>query len=210
MLKKPSKTTKHKIYKDHRLQLVAAILLFCLATLMVRDGKMAGWERLTFEAIYNLPQALTPFFLAVTQLGNITMLFALSIAYLVVKHYAALIHMLMSGLLAYLAAGVAKDLYGRGRPHEFFTDLIYRDHLIRGPGYPSGHMALATAIGLTLWQYLPKRYRWISPALILGVGISRVYLGVHAPLDIVGGFAIGWAATTIFHFVRVSDIRKKA
>lgn len=209
MSKTTAKPTLLKRLKSHRLQLTMAVVLFWLTTLMVRDGTMAGWERLTFEVVYNMPEALTPFFLAVTQLGNITMLFALSAVYLAVKHYAAVIHMLMSGLLAYLAAGVAKDLYGRGRPQEFFTDLVYRDQLIRGPGFPSGHMALATAIGLTLWHYLPKRFRWISPALIIGVGISRIFLGVHAPLDIVGGFAIGWGAASVFHFVRVSDIRKK-
>lgn len=210
MVKTKLKPSAKETLLQPRVQLAAAVVLFWLSTLMVNDGNMAAWERTVFQFVYQLPESLTLLFLAITQLGGITMLFALSIVYLVKSHYSAVIRLLMSGLLAYLAAGVAKDLYGRGRPHEFFTELVYRDHLIRGPGFPSGHMALATAIGLTLWHFLPKRYKWLAPAMIIGVGLSRVYLGVHAPLDIVGGFAVGWASVVVFHFVRMTDIRKKA
>lgn len=209
MSKKPVQPKRKSLFKNHRAHLGAAIVLFVVATRMAQQSGMAGWERSIFRLIYELPDSLTPLFLAITQLGGITMLAAISVIFLLRSHYAAVIHMMMSGLFAYLAAGVGKDLFGRGRPQEFFADLAYRDYLIRGPGYPSGHMALATAIGMTLWHYLPRRYRWISPALIIGVGLSRMFLGVHAPLDIVGGFAIGWAAVSIFHFVRVTDIRRK-
>ncbi len=205
-----SKYSFKEVLLQPGVQLALAVVLFLLCAIMVNDGAMAPWERTVFQFVYQMPESLTLPFLVITQLGGITMLFALSIVYLVKSHYSAVIRLLMSGLLAYLAAGVAKDMYGRGRPHEFFTDLIYRDHLIRGPGFPSGHTALATAIALTLWHFLPRRYRWLVPAMIIGVGLSRVYLGVHAPLDIVGGFAIGWASVAVFHFVRLTDIRKKS
>ncbi len=201
---------RRKVLLSARVQLAAAAVLFWLSALMVSDGTMMAWERVIFQLVYGLPESLKLPFLVITQLGGITMLLALSIVYIIKSHYSTVTRLLMSGLLAYLLAGVGKDLVGRGRPHEFFTDFVYRDALIRGPGFPSGHMALATAIGLTLWHYLPRRSRWLAPALIIGVGLSRVYLGAHAPLDIVGGFAIGWASVTVFHFVRLTDIRKKA
>jgi glycosyltransferase 2 family protein len=205
-VEKPKLTKK---LRRPEVQLVLAVALFWASVIMVRDGTMAGWEKWLFKAIYDLPEFFTPFFLAITQLGGIMMLFALSLLCLVIKHYSVVIRLLMSGLLAYLAAGVAKDLYGRGRPHEFFTDLVYRDQLIRGPGFPSGHMAMATAIGLVFWHVLPKKHKWIGPAIIVGVGVSRVFLGVHAPIDILGGFALGWASVAVFRFVRLSDIRRK-
>jgi membrane-associated phospholipid phosphatase len=203
------KTTQTQPFKSHRLQLSMAIILFVVTTLAVDPRSMAPWEISLFQFVYDLPEWMRPVFIVVTQLGSITMLAALALVYLAKSHYAVVIRLLMSGLTAYLAAGVAKDLFGRGRPQDFLADLIYRDHLIRGPGYPSGHMALATAMGLTLWHYLPRKYRWVSPVLIVGVGLSRIYLGVHAPLDIVGGFAIGWATFAVFHFVRLTDIRPK-
>lgn len=189
-------------------QLAAAIFLFLISAFIVSDKTISSLEEAVFNAIYYLPAELTPLFLVITQLGNIFVLFVLAGFFLFKRHYTIVIRLLMSGLLAYLVTGVCKDLIGRGRPNEFFADVIYRDALVRGPGFPSGHVALATAIGLTLWHYLPKKYRYIAPLMILSVGLSRIFLGVHAPVDIIGGFAIGWGAVEIFRFVALRDLRK--
>ena len=94
-----------------------------------------------------------------------------------------------------MITGVAKDLWGRARPNELLLDVVNLDYIVRGPGFPSGHMALATALAFTIGHYLPKKYHWVPIVWIVGVGLSRMYLGIHAPLDIVGGFAIGWVLT---------------
>lgn len=63
--------------------------------------------------------------------------------------------------------------------------------------FPSGHEAVATAMALTLWLILPRNWRWLSVAWIAIVAVSRLYLGVHAPVDIIGGFAIGLMAVCV-------------
>jgi membrane-associated phospholipid phosphatase len=42
-----------------------------------------------------------------------------------------------------------------------------------------------------LWPYLGRTGRVIATLLALGVGVARVYLGAHNPLDVVAGFGLG-------------------
>jgi membrane-associated phospholipid phosphatase len=205
--KKHVPTPWKKRLSNPTVQLVLAILLFTVSAILVSDDKMAEWEKVVFNAIYGLPNGFHAIFITLTQLGNITVLLALAAILLIKKHYAIVIRMLMAGLLAEILAHIGKGMVGRPRPIEYLTDLILRDPTY-GVGFPSGHMAVATAIALVFWHYLPRGYKWITPVWIIGVGLSRIYLGVHAPMDIVGGFAIGWASFALFKHVSLRDIRK--
>jgi glycosyltransferase 2 family protein len=190
-------------------QLAVALVLFIISAWLARDGKMAEWEKDVFNVIYGLPIALTPVFLLITQLGNITVFFILAAVYFVKRQHHVVVRLFLNGLSAYLLAGVAKDLLGRPRPVELLVGVIGRDVLTRGPGFPSGHVALATAVLLTIAHYSPKKYQWLAPAGIMAVAVSRIYLGAHAPLDVLGGFAIGWGTYALFRNVRVSDFHRK-
>lgn len=92
-----------------------------------------------------------------------------------------------------------KNIFHRPRP-----DV---NQLIQETGYsfPSGHamvgIAFFGAIAYLLWTFLPLRHtRWLMAAgfalVILAIGVSRVYLGVHYPSDIAGGYAAGGAWLT--------------
>jgi len=94
---------------------------------------------------------------------------------------------------------VVKNLFTRARP-----DLVYR--LIEVPGYsfPSGHSSGSSALYLTLaLVFAPHLHHMSSRAILFSscaflsliIGISRVYLGVHYPSDVVSGltFGGGWA-----------------
>lgn len=204
-MKKQIKNGKKHKKLSPSAQLLFAVCLFFIAVLLSRDSQMSGWEISLFRSIYGWPDALYPFFKIVTYFGSVFALGVLVVIYLLVKRFHVVLRLLMTGSLAYLLSGVAKDLWGRARPHEILTDVISLDYF-RGPGFPSGHMALATALALTISHYANKKYRWVAPAWIISVGLSRIYLGVHAPLDIVGGFAIGWGSYALFRHVRLQDI----
>ncbi len=185
-----------------------AFALFVVSVLLTRNSTIPGWEIDMFKFFYSLPSFMHTLFFFVTQFGSVYILVLLLIIYLLRKRYHIVLRLLMTGSLAYLSAGVIKDILGRGRPYEFLHNVINLD-VIRGSGFPSGHMALATALALTMGHYLPKKYHWIIPVWILGVGISRLILGVHFPMDIVGGFAIGWGSYALFRLVRIYDISLK-
>ena len=116
-------------------------------------------------------------------------------------------------LLATVAAGsslltvAAKTLVGRPRPPAA-TALVGGN----GFAFPSGHAlntaAIVGACAVVLWRYRRARVWSVAGAavVILLVGFSRLYLGVHWLTDVLAAYAlgIGWltAVATIFHLAR--------
>ncbi|HET7273145.1 MAG TPA: phosphatase PAP2 family protein [Rubrobacter sp.] len=94
-----------------------------------------------------------------------------------------------------LAEG-AKYLFNRARPFIWDTEIA---PLIKTPSsssFPSGHSATAAAGALTLSILYPP----FAPAFVLAgflVVLSRIYLGVHFPFDVLAGVIIGTATASI-------------
>ena len=100
-----------------------------------------------------------------------------------------------------------KALVGRPRP-----DYAIVEQAPLNMGFPSGHAAFAILLGGALiylvWQRLDNApLRWAVCAalalLVLAVGLSRVYLGVHWPSDVLGGYLFG--ATVLSLLILAKD-----
>ncbi len=187
-----------------------ALILFLIALLLSRGAEIASWEEPIFTWVYDWPDFLTPLFIVITWFGSVYALGVFSIILFIKQKYNELIRFLMASILAYELSGFAKDLWGRMRPDEVLG-IVTRDFSY-GPAFPSGHTALATSMAFVAGHYLPKKFHWVVPVWIVSVGISRLYLGLHVPLDIIGGFAIGWFSYMLFRHVRLFAVgygRKK-
>jgi len=103
---------------------------------------------------------------------------------------------------------VIKKLINEPRPIAMLHGQLHQRVVETGPGFPSGHETAATALALTLWFVLPPKWRWLSAAWIIVVAWSRLYLGVHTPVDIIGGFAIGLMAVCFVRLLPASLARK--
>lgn len=104
------------------------------------------------------------------------------------------------GLFAFLAiTGSAllnlsvKQLFARERPG-LWPSIAPEDTFSFPSGHAMGSMTLGLVVILLCW---PTRWRWLTVAVVLPlvflVGASRVYLGVHFPSDILGGWAAACA-----------------
>jgi len=198
---------KNKIPNFHpTVHVIAATILFFISVVVSRQSAMLPWEETLFLSIYNWPDFLRPFFIFVTWFGEIQILGILALVFVFMKKTQAVIRLLMVSTMAYLLSGIGKSIWGRTRPNELLSEVVARGFSY-GPGFPSGHTALAVAMALVVGHYLPKKYHWVVVAWIVGVALSRVYLGVHAPLDIVGGFAIGWFSYMMLRHVRLYPVK---
>jgi undecaprenyl-diphosphatase len=91
-----------------------------------------------------------------------------------------------------------KQAFGRARP----TQLVHLER-VTSKSFPSGHAMASAALWLSLAfvgsRRLPEKRgsMFVGASAVAGsIGLSRIYLGVHWPTDVVGGLALGtaWAS----------------
>jgi undecaprenyl-diphosphatase len=98
---------------------------------------------------------------------------------------------LVADALGELAADVFKGLIPRARPH--VHALVARPHT---HSFPSGHATTSFACATVLALALP-RFRLAFFVVAAAVAWSRVYVGVHYPLDVLAGAGLGTAIGAI-------------
>lgn len=157
---------------------------------------------------------LDPFMKLYTQLGNTGMLFiVLGLLMLLFKPtrkagFSALCAMLI-GLV--VVNFTIKPLVSRPRPWlvmENFANLVPE----KDPNsFPSGHTNSAFAFALAVCVAAPKRWMKITAVCMAAVmGLSRLYVGVHFPSDVLAGAVIGslcglagaWVVKTVWERVQ--------
>jgi undecaprenyl-diphosphatase len=186
---------------------IAAVVLF----VFIGDVVTAGATREIDEAVLRWAAerrtpALDDAMLEITALGS-TLVLAIvagtAAVFLWLTRHRFSVYILAAAFFAAIVLNIVlKALYGRPRPDDVPAIVTSQS-----PAFPSGHALSAFAIYGTL-AYLVARLEpsprlraatWIIAALIiLAVGASRVYLGVHYPSDVIAGFAIAlaWIAFT--------------
>ena len=96
-----------------------------------------------------------------------------------------------------------KGLVGTERPFLIDPEMARTPEAIpsSGPGFPSGHAQLS----LTFWGYaawwLSRRWFWLLALLVVTlISLSRLYLGMHFLIDVIGGLVIGAVYTAAAAF----------
>lgn len=173
------------------LAIAAAGLVLAVTTSLAANRQITILEETLLAAAYTLPGPFTEFMYVVTQAGSVGAVLAVVATAFVLKRRRLAALLLGNALFAYVITGVLKEIVARPRPAEVLPDIIVRLEYVSGFGFPSGHTAIATAMALTLMSYTAEKYRWLLWLWIAVVAFSRLYLGVHAPLDVIGGFCVG-------------------
>ena len=171
---------------------LAGVALTVLASLGARNGTVSAPERSVFEAINGLPDWLERSMWAVQLLGVLVTPVLIAAVLLVMRRWRpALALLLLVPLKLVAERQILKKLVERNRPGQTESNPILRDVPPAGLSFPSGHAIVAAAAVVILWPYLGRTGRVIATVLAVGVGVARIYLGAHNPLDVVAGAGLG-------------------
>ena len=154
----------------------------------------------------------------ITALGGVAVLGGMTLAvagYLVmIRKYHAMWLVLSATGGGLLISTILKNLFDRDRP-----DLVPHLSVVHTPSFPSGHAMLSAVVYLTLGVMLarlvPNRsakiyFMGLAIFLAFVIGVSRVYMGVHYPTDVLAGWTAGCVWATLCYIVaRQLQIRGK-
>lgn len=186
----------------------AIIVLFFFAWLTgeMLDGDAAQFDHAVREFVHRFAApALTSVMRTASFLGSTLFLILAGAAVFIIFHFlnrrrAALIFIITTIGSAVLLVAL-KSAFRRARPEPFFDTILPASY-----SFPSGHSlasfcfygALAAIIAARVDRLWLKVVVWISSGFLIAlIGVSRVYLGVHHPSDVLAGFAVGfiWVVT---------------
>jgi len=143
--------------------------------------------------------ALDGIFLAITQLGGELFFFLLIplIYWCFDKRLGIRLAVLF--LLSAVANLWLKALFNTPRPYQVDSRVRLIGHAETNPGFPSGHAQSTTTVWVELGRRVRRGWMWAAATVVVAlVSLSRVYLGVHFPHDVIGGVLFGLAAIALF------------
>lgn len=170
-----------------------------LEALQKLDGNMLLWIQENLRS-----DVLTPIVIFVTDLGKAGFVWILlAIGLMIPKKTRVTGIMCAVALIIFLILNnmILKNLVARPRPYDVIPELVPLVPRLHDFSFPSGHTASSFAVAVVILNKLPKRFS--IPVLILAIliGLSRLYLGVHYPTDVIfavfEGIFIGGVAEKI-------------
>ena len=177
-----------------------ALTAFCIIAYKVSLGNTETFDRKVSEIVYSFRNSFTKsIFVPWTYLGNaVIVISAIGIATVIPKtRWSIGVPTALTGTVTFALYKFLKYSFARPRPEEVF-------HLIQQGGFsfPSGHsMNGLFCYGMII--FLIRRncsdkttancLTAIGSIMIIGIGFSRIFVGVHYPTDVAGGFLLGLA-----------------
>lgn len=177
---------------------LAALAVFSSIAEEMVEGDATSFDRATLLAIHRLDSPFMDMTMrAFTMVGSAPVVIPLTGALIVwvYRHGAPRLASILAlvALATELLNLALKTLFQRERP-TLFQEIA----TLHSYSFPSGHTMAATAIyGFSAYvtARMRPRLRWVVATMVpLGVasiGVSRVFLGVHWPTDVIAGFAAG-------------------
>lgn len=109
-----------------------------------------------------------------------------------------------------------KNVVARVRPYEVIQELDLMIEKQKDFSFPSGHTCASFASAFAIYkckEVFPKKWRTAAMVLATLIALSRLYVGVHYPTDVLGGLIVGlfsgWAGWKIEELIMKKRAEKK-
>ncbi len=204
-------------HRRHILRFLLLAILFGGEAYFYEHPKVSGLNTLLLNSMYNFSDGhYLTFFYKMTQFGStptyIIMIILVMIGLGFNKHILGVVFVPSSVIGSVLLNYVLKNWFQKPRP-----DVAHLAHATSF-SYPSGHSmnALVFFFFLAFLSHEFFKHKvsrliiWLVAAVIvLLIGCSRVYLGVHYPLDVFGGYLAGgsWVSLVLYIYCKLNPYR---
>jgi len=178
---------------DPRARLGVGIAALLATAGAVSRDRVGPGESRAFRAVNGLPDSLYPPAWVIMQLGAFGAVPAAAATAWLAGEDELAGRLLAGGTGAWALSKLVKQAVRRPRPAALLPGTRSRGRDAAGLGYLSGHTAVAVALGVAALPRLGPAGRVFTMTAIPLVGLTRVYVGAHLPLDIAGGAALGLA-----------------
>jgi glycosyltransferase 2 family protein len=195
---------------DPRVRLGVGIAGMLATAAAVRRNSVGPGEARAFRAVNGLPDALYPPAWAVMQLGALGAAPAAAGLARLAGDRDLAGRLLAGGAGTWALSKLVKRIARRPRPAALLPGTRGRGRDAAGLGYPSGHAGVAVALGAAALPRLGPAGRALVLSAVPAVGLTRVYVGAHLPLDVAGGAALGLAVEAAVSLVVPGDRRAAA
>ncbi len=192
-VRKTRNTSPIRLLADPRVRFGLGTAVVVVTALRARRERVGNGEAQMFRAVNGLPDSLYGPVWVIMQLGTLGAVPAAAGAASLAHRHELGGRLLAGGAGTWALSKLVKQMVRRPRPAALVSGARTRGRDASGLGFVSGHAGVAVALAAAAFPRLSLSGRAAAAAAVPIVGLSRIYVGAHLPLDVAGGAGLGLA-----------------